>query len=111
LSILVARIQCGQLDCHPERHVRLSFVQLADTINQLCKGLHKLVENASAGAQVQGYSQRYVYYEPQLLFDLAESGVRFAESFLALPKATRTRTVMWEDIFPCEHGFSVALSL
>ena len=44
----MARIQCGQLDCHPERHVRLSFVQLADIINQLCKGLHKLVENASS---------------------------------------------------------------
>jgi len=51
LSILVACIQCGQLDCHPERHVRLSFVQVADTINQLCKGLHKLVENASSQRQ------------------------------------------------------------
>jgi hypothetical protein len=78
----VACIQCGQLDCHPERHVRLSFVQLADIINQLCKGLHKLVENASSRRhQVQDYSQRYVDYEPQLLFDLAVSGVRFTENF------------------------------
>ena len=47
-------------------------------MQRLAQARGKCVQPA---AQIQDYSQRYVDCEPQFLFDLAVSGVRFAEFF------------------------------
>ncbi len=47
-------------------------MELADTINRLCKGLHKLVENASRRRhRFKTILKDMLICEPQLLFDLA----------------------------------------